>query len=135
MIKAAEALKHLQSDVAEVKAAAEDAILIGNRRIAEELAKVPKATIARGPKKQFSAQGRSVNGRAATGIKPTSRHRLGKLAQQSPGELKATAENCARRARTRRSRRSCWRSHKATRRRRGPNASASLHADRWHCRK
>jgi hypothetical protein len=43
IIKEANALKILLNDVAEVKAAAEDAILLGNRRIAEELCKVPKA--------------------------------------------------------------------------------------------
>ena len=43
VIKEASALKVLMNDVAEVKAAAENAILLGNKRIAEELRKVPKA--------------------------------------------------------------------------------------------
>src|SRR5207342_128196 len=44
IIKEATALKVLLDDVAEVKAAAEDAVLLGSRRIAEELRKVPKAS-------------------------------------------------------------------------------------------
>ena len=43
VIKEASALKVLMNDVAEVKVAAENAILLGNKRIAEELRKVPKA--------------------------------------------------------------------------------------------
>ena len=43
VIKEASALKVLLNDVAEVKVAAENAILLGNKRIAEELRNVPKA--------------------------------------------------------------------------------------------
>lgn len=87
IIKEAEAIKLLLGHVAEVKAKAEDAVLIGNRRIAEELRKVPKANARR----RISPEGKSSAGRAATGIKPTSRHRLGKLADLSKDEVKATA--------------------------------------------
>lgn len=87
VIKDAMALKILMSDIAEVKAAAEDAILVGNKRIAEELRKVPKAN-----KHQSSTEGK-LTGREATGIPPTSRHRLGKLADIPQSELKAMAQS------------------------------------------
>jgi hypothetical protein len=99
IIKEATALKVLMSDVAEVKAAAEDAVLIGNRRIAEELRKVPKASGR--PTKKLPAQGKNKTGRAATGIKHSTRSRLGKLADKSVPEIKATAASSASRARTR----------------------------------
>ena len=57
VIKEATALKVLINDVAEVKEAAENAILLGNKRIAEELRKVPKASGR--PAKIPSAQGRN----------------------------------------------------------------------------
>jgi N6-adenosine-specific RNA methylase IME4 len=90
VIKEATALKVLMSDVEAVKAAAEDAILVGYRRIAEELRKVPKATYKGGPKKQSPTDGKSV-GRESTGISHSTRSRLGKLADRSPADLKATA--------------------------------------------
>jgi N6-adenosine-specific RNA methylase IME4 len=91
VIKEATALKVLMSDVAEVKTAAEDAILLGNKRIAEELRKVPKGRGPGGKKgTALSTKGKS-SPRADTGIKPTSRHRLSKLADLSKDELKVTA--------------------------------------------
>jgi N6-adenosine-specific RNA methylase IME4 len=93
IIKEATALKVLMGEVAEVKAAAEDAILIGNKRIAEELSKVPKAKgggqLGKGG---FPPKGKSSAGRGATGIKHSTRSRLGKLADVSATALKATAE-------------------------------------------
>jgi N6-adenosine-specific RNA methylase IME4 len=90
IIKEASALKVLFDDVAEVKAKAEDAVLLGNRRIAEELRKVPKASGR--PPKILSLEGKNKSsGRRATGVPGTSRHRLGKLAGISTDELKATA--------------------------------------------
>ena len=68
VIKEASALKVLMNDVAEVKAAAENAILLGNKRIAEELRKVPKAG-GPGRGKRLPPQGKSLSGKAATGIK------------------------------------------------------------------
>jgi hypothetical protein len=44
VVDAAKAIKILFKHVAEVKARAEDTVLLGNRRIAEELRKVPKAS-------------------------------------------------------------------------------------------
>jgi hypothetical protein len=91
IIKEASALKILMNDVGEVKEAAENAILLGNKRIALELRKVPKATHKGGAKKQSPSQGKLVVGREATGIKHSTRSRLGKLADKSDAEIKATA--------------------------------------------
>jgi N6-adenosine-specific RNA methylase IME4 len=91
-IKAAEAFKLPGRDMAEVKQKAEWVILIGNQRIGEEIKKVPKATHKGGPKKQITPQGKSVAGRAATGIPGTSRSRLQKLANIERDKLKAMAE-------------------------------------------
>ncbi len=70
VIKEATALKILMNDVAEVKMAAEDAILLGNKRIAEELQKVPKAKgggqLGKGWK--FPRKAKSNPGKADTGI-------------------------------------------------------------------
>ena len=91
VIKEASALKVLMNDVAEVKAAAENAILFGNKRIAEELRKVPKAG-GPGRGKRLPPQGKSLSGKAATGIKHSTRSRLGKLADKSDAEIRATAD-------------------------------------------
>ena len=91
VIKEASALKVLMNDVAEVKAAAENAILLGNKRIAEELRKVPKAG-GPGRGKRLPPQGYSLSGKAATGIKHSMRSRLGKLADKSDAEIRATAD-------------------------------------------
>lgn len=92
VIKEAFALKVLLADVEQVKIAAEDAILIGYRRIGEELRKVPKAKGGgQLGKDGFPTRGKS-SGRAATGIPHSTRARFGKLADQSPAEIKATAE-------------------------------------------
>ena len=91
VIKEASALKVLMNDVAEVKAAAENAILLGNKRIAEELRKVPKAG-GPGRGKRLPPQGKSLSGKAATGIKHSTRSRLGKLADKSDAEIRATAD-------------------------------------------
>jgi N6-adenosine-specific RNA methylase IME4 len=90
VIKEATALKILLNEVAEVKAAAEDAILMGNRRIAEELAKLPKAT-GRRPKNVPRVEHSKKTGREDTGVPRASRSRLGKLANKSTEEIKATA--------------------------------------------
>jgi N6-adenosine-specific RNA methylase IME4 len=92
VIKEATALKVLMDGVAEVKAAAEDAILLGNKRIAEELRKVPKAS-GGDRKSNFPREGNLKSGRAATGIKHSKRSRIGKLADLSAADLKATANN------------------------------------------
>ena len=51
---------------------------------------MPKAPHKGGPKKQFPTKGKSL-GRAATGIKHSTRSRLGKLAAQPIAEIKAAA--------------------------------------------
>jgi hypothetical protein len=71
-----------------VKAKAEDAVLLGNRRIAEELKKVPK-TAGGNRESKFPYRENLKSGKATTGIKPTSRHRLSKLAEVSTDEFKA----------------------------------------------
>jgi N6-adenosine-specific RNA methylase IME4 len=87
VIKEATALKILMSDVAEVKAAAEDAILIGNKRIAEELRKVPKATGG----SKIAGQRNLKSGKAETGVGKDKRSRLGKLVDIPQGDLKQIA--------------------------------------------
>jgi len=62
VIKEASALKVLMNDVAAVKAAAENAILLGYKRIAEELRVVPKAG-GPGRGKRLPPQGKSLPGR------------------------------------------------------------------------
>ena len=90
IIKEANALKILMEDVAEVKTAAENAILLGSKRIAEELRKVPKAG-GPGRGKRLPPEGKSLSGKAATGIKHSTRSRLGKLADKSDARIKAAA--------------------------------------------
>lgn len=91
LIKEATALKILMDDVAEVKEAAEDAILLGNKRIAEELRKIPKAG-GPGRGKTIRAGAKSLSGRMALSIPKDTRSRLGKLADQSDAAIKATAK-------------------------------------------
>lgn len=81
-IKEATALNVLLGHIGQVKAQAEDTILVGHRRIGEELAKVPKAT---------NLPRRENWGKAGTGIKPTARHRYGKLTALPVEEVKAVA--------------------------------------------
>src|ERR1700730_18742382 len=88
---AAEALKILFRHVAEVKKKAELVVLAANARIGDEIKLVPKATPKAGPKKQFTAPGKLVAGRAATGVPGTSRSRLQKSAAIPKPELKAIA--------------------------------------------
>ena len=88
---AAEALKILFRHVAEVKNKAELVVLAANARIGDEIKLVPKATPKAGPKKQFTAPGKLVAGRAATGVPGTSRSRLQKIAAIPKSELKAIA--------------------------------------------
>jgi hypothetical protein len=72
---AAEALKILFRHVAEVKNKAELVVLAANARIGDEIKLIPKATPKAGPKKQFTAPGKLVAGRTATGVPGTSRSR------------------------------------------------------------
>lgn len=92
IIRDATALKVLMNDVAEVKAAAEDAILLGNKRIAEELRKVPKAKGGGQRGKGGNRTQAKSSGKAATGVSKDKRSRLGKLADVSLTDLKATAK-------------------------------------------
>jgi hypothetical protein len=87
IIKEANALKILMDDVAEVRERAEIAILMGNKRIAEELAKVPKASGR--PSKNIRTQAKNKSGRTDTGIKKDTRSRLGKLTFRRSPRLRA----------------------------------------------
>jgi N6-adenosine-specific RNA methylase IME4 len=89
---AADVLKKLFGHVDEVKHKAEVVILDGRARIGEELEKVPKATHRGGPKKQFTPEGKLVDGRAATSIPGTSRARLKKLAALGKAKRHAVAK-------------------------------------------
>ena len=92
IIQAAEILKKFNLEVIEVKQKAEWVILVGNRRIGEELAGVDKAP--RGaPAAKITPEGKLRKpGLAATGIPGTSRSRLGKLAAIARDQLKHMAE-------------------------------------------
>jgi N6-adenosine-specific RNA methylase IME4 len=87
----AAAIKLLFKEVAVVKQEAELVILIANRRIADELAKVPKAGGPGRGKKQVATR-RNVLGRSATGIPKDTRSRLGKLLTLSEKQLEARAK-------------------------------------------
>lgn len=89
VIQEASALKVLLGHVDEVKAQAEDTILVAHARIGEEQAKVPKAKP--GPQKIGSQAGTEPTGKAATGIPKTNRHRNSKLATAGISAVKATA--------------------------------------------
>lgn len=93
IIREATALGVLLGDVAEVKAQAEDTILIANRRIGEEIGKVPKQRGpggTKGTKTAIATVGKS-SGRGA--IMPgTSRARLKKLADIPIHEIKAVSK-------------------------------------------
>lgn len=91
IIREASALKVLLGHIADVKAQAEDTILIANRRIGEEIEKVPKATHKGGPKKQSTPPGKSL-GRGSLSLPGTSRARLLKLAGASLSEIKKAAK-------------------------------------------
>lgn len=91
IIRQAEALRVLMRDVAEVKQEAEKTVLLAHRRIGQELDGIKKLG-GPGRGKRISARGKSFSEKEATGIKATSRHRLGKLLDLSPGELEATAD-------------------------------------------
>jgi N6-adenosine-specific RNA methylase IME4 len=90
LMREAEALKVLLSEVAAVKQEAEWVVLRGNQRIAEELEKIPKA--AGRPSKILPLPGKNKSGKAATGIKHTSRSRLKKLKDVKPKVLRKMAE-------------------------------------------
>ncbi|SRR5258706_2819903 len=94
VVREATAIKVLMGHVNEVKAQAEDTILVAHRRIAEELRKIPKATRA-GPgrgNKTISPAVEIVSGREATGVPKDTRSRLGKLADMPVETLKAKAQ-------------------------------------------
>lgn len=88
IVDAAEALKLLLRDVAEVKQQAEWVVLLGNMRIGEEIRNVPKAKT--GPK-LFTPEGKQLSGRQALAIPGTSRSRLQKLAILGRKKLEAIA--------------------------------------------
>lgn len=91
IIREANALNVLLGHVAEVKAKAEDVVLIANRRIGEEIRKVPKAT-GRAPKNP-AAKKDSSKGREKLGISSPSRSRLQKLADIPVADLKAMSRD------------------------------------------
>jgi N6-adenosine-specific RNA methylase IME4 len=84
IIREASAVKVLFAQVADVKAQAEDTILIANRRIGEEIRKVPKASGR--PAKILPAAGKNKRADIMPG---TSRARLMKLADIPVSQLKA----------------------------------------------
>lgn len=91
VIREAGAIKVLLGHIDEVKAQAEDTILIAHQRIGEEIKKVPKAT--GGDRK--SKLPRKVNlksGRSSAMPSGTSRARLQKLASVSSADLKAKSK-------------------------------------------
>lgn len=91
VIREAEAINVLLGHVAEVKAQAEDTIIVANRRIGEEIETVPKATHKGGPKKQITKPGKSL-GRGALGIPGTSRARLKVLVKTPVVVLKSAGQ-------------------------------------------
>jgi N6-adenosine-specific RNA methylase IME4 len=87
----AEAIKLLFKEVTGIKNTAEIVILVANRRIAEEMQKVPKA--AGGDRKSKFAKLRNLKpGRAATGVQKDKRSRLGKLLELNEKQLEARAK-------------------------------------------
>lgn len=82
VIREAGALQLLFKGVREVEQRAQLTIVLGKRRIGEELKKVPKAT----GKKLAAVQ----DSKAGTGIEQTERHRLGKLASVPEPVLRET---------------------------------------------
>ena len=106
VITEANALKVLMNDVAEVKVAAENAILLGSKRIAEELRNVPKAG-GPGRGKRLPLRGKSLFGKAATGIKHSTRARLASSPASPTPKSGRSRTGCASRARTPRQQRSC----------------------------
>ena len=84
LIREASALKVLMGHVAEVKGKAEDTVLIGCRRIGEEINGVRKAA-GPGRSKTFTGTGKCFSGRGSLNIPGTSRARLKKLASL-PGQ-------------------------------------------------
>ena len=91
IICAAEALKHLLGQVAEVKQKAEWVVLAANIRIGEEIKKVPKAS-GGDQRSNLPRRVNSKSGRAALGMPGTSRARLQKLAGIGVTKAKAMAE-------------------------------------------
>jgi N6-adenosine-specific RNA methylase IME4 len=81
VIRRAKALRILFKKVEDVEHRAQLTILLGKRRIGEELKKVPKAN-----KHQSSK-----DGKLTTGIKPTERHRMGKLAALPESTVRETS--------------------------------------------
>ncbi len=93
IIGAAEALRQFFKDVEEVKQRAEWTILIGKRRIGEEIAAVPKERGpggVKGTKAAFTQAGKS-SGRGALGIPGSSRRRLLQLAEMEKPTLRKIA--------------------------------------------
>lgn len=91
IIREASALKVLLGHVNEVKAQAEDTILIGNRRIGEEIKKVPKAS-GGDRKSNLPRVGNLKGGREKIGVAHTSRSRLQKLADVPVAKLKIVSK-------------------------------------------
>jgi N6-adenosine-specific RNA methylase IME4 len=91
VIKEAEALKVLLGHVVEVKAKAEDAILVGSTRIGEEIKKVPKAS-GGDRRSKVPRRERLKSGREAIGLPKVSRSRLTKLADKGIPAVKKAAQ-------------------------------------------
>lgn len=91
VIREAEAIKVLYREVQAVKAQGEDTILVASKRVAEELARVPKA--AGRPAKISHREVTNKPGKADTGIPRMTRSRLGKLAAVPVDRLKKYAED------------------------------------------
>lgn len=90
IIREAKAIDILHGHVDEVRAQAQDTILVAHRRIAVEVAKVPKAS--GGDRKSKLPRTVNLKGRSALGIPGTSRARLGKLATLTDEQIKAQAK-------------------------------------------
>jgi len=91
IIKEASAIKVLLGHVNEVKAQAENTILVACVRIGEEIKKVPKAG-GPGRSKRTPRTGKSLSGREATGVPKNKRSQVGKLADAGAKKVKETAE-------------------------------------------
>jgi hypothetical protein len=90
IIREATALNVLLGHVAEVKAQAEDTILVANRRIGEEIKKLPKAKPGPSPKELLTPRGKQFGRKDV--MPGTSRARLRKLAAIPVAEIKATSK-------------------------------------------
>jgi N6-adenosine-specific RNA methylase IME4 len=88
MEREAEAFAILLGDVREVRERAQLVLALIKRRLAEEIQKVPKATVSGKGQKRTGSRELAKSGRGATGIKKDSRSRIAKLLGISKKELK-----------------------------------------------